>query len=155
MNSKFNKGPANLVATAGFKSGKITVWDITHCKDIAKFDHSKLDPSFEGLEIEWQDSKTVAVAGMGKTIYLWSVDAPEAPKQVWSGHKDHVKQISWDPNGQLLASCSNDSLVCIWKPGNSQPEYKLDDHSGSICILRWSNKEGDSDPLLAVGLSDN
>jgi WD40 repeat protein len=55
MNSKFNKGPANLVAAAGFKSGRITVWDIVQCKDVAKFDHSKLDPTFEGLEIEWQN----------------------------------------------------------------------------------------------------
>lgn len=74
MNSKFNKGPANLVATAGIRSGKITVWDITHCKDVAKFDHSKLEPAFEGLEIEWQNNTSVAVAGMSKNIYLWSVD---------------------------------------------------------------------------------
>ena len=52
MNSKFNKGAANLVATGGH-SGKITVWDIILCKDVAKFDHSKLDQTFEGLEIEW------------------------------------------------------------------------------------------------------
>ena len=52
MNSKFNKGAANLIATGGH-SGKITVWDILQCKDVAKFDHNKLDPTFEGLEIEW------------------------------------------------------------------------------------------------------
>ncbi len=52
MNSKFNKGAANLIATGGY-SGKITVWDIVKCKDVACFDHSKLDPTFTGLEIEW------------------------------------------------------------------------------------------------------
>jgi hypothetical protein len=77
MNSKFNKGAANLVATAGFKSGRITVWDIVQCKDVAKFEHAKLDPAFEGLEIEWQNSTSLAVAGIGKSIYLWSVDSPE------------------------------------------------------------------------------
>lgn len=118
MNSKFNKGNANLIATGGH-SGKITVWDIVQCKDVVKFDHSKLDSTFEGLEIEWQNSNCVAVAGISKNIYLWSVDQPENPKQVWIGHKDSVKQITWDSNGQLLASCSNDSLVCIWKTGNN------------------------------------
>lgn len=90
MNSKFNKGNANLIATGGH-SPKITVWDIAQCKDVAKFDHSKLDQTFEGLEIEWQNSNCVAVAGMSKNIYLWSVDQPESPKQVWIGHKDQVK----------------------------------------------------------------
>ena len=53
MNSKFNKGAAaNLIATGGH-SGKITVRDIVQCKDVVRFDHSKLDPTFEGLEIEW------------------------------------------------------------------------------------------------------
>ncbi|MFO0116097.1 MAG: hypothetical protein ACK521_00235 [bacterium] len=32
---------------------------------------------------------------------------------------------------------------------------KLDEHSGSVSILRWSNKDGDQDPLLAVGCQDN
>lgn len=153
MNSKYNKGAADLIATA--VSGKITVWDTVKCRDIAKFDPSKLDPNFVGLEIEWQNSKTVAVAGTSKSIYLWNVDQPDSPKQIWNGHKDEVKQITWDPNGQLLASCSNDSLVCIWKPGCSQPEYRLDDKSSPVSIIRWSNKEGDSDPLLAVGCLDN
>ena len=52
MNSKFNKGAANLIATGGH-SGKIIIWDIAQCKDVVRFDHSKLDPTFKGLEIEW------------------------------------------------------------------------------------------------------
>lgn len=74
MNSKFNKGTGNLIATAGFKSAMITVWDIGQCKEVAKFDHAKLDPQFEGLEIEWQNEKSVAVAGISKNIYLWNVE---------------------------------------------------------------------------------
>lgn len=73
MNSKFNKGAGNLIATGGH-SGKITVWDIVQCKDVARFDHMKLDPTFEGLEIEWQNSSHVAVAGISKNIYLWSIE---------------------------------------------------------------------------------
>jgi WD40 repeat protein len=73
MNSKFNKGAANLIATGGY-SGKITVWDIVKCKDVACFDHSKLDPTFTGLEIEWQNASCFAVAGISKNIYLWSID---------------------------------------------------------------------------------
>jgi WD40 repeat protein len=80
MNSKFNRGAANLIATAGFKSAVITVWDIDLCKEVAKFDHQKLDPEFEGLEIEWQNSQSLAVTGISKNIYLWNLESPEAPK---------------------------------------------------------------------------
>jgi len=51
MNSKFNKSAANLI-TLGSHSGKI-IWDIAQYKDVVRFDDSKLDPTFEGLEIEW------------------------------------------------------------------------------------------------------
>jgi len=38
---------------------KIHVWDCSSesCNEIASFDHSEIDPSFKGLEIEWQSVK--------------------------------------------------------------------------------------------------
>jgi WD40 repeat protein len=80
MNSKFNIDKANLVATGGFSS-IITVWDCESdsCKEVATFDHSSFDQDFNGLEIEWQNNKNVAVAGRSKFIYLWSIDQPKSP----------------------------------------------------------------------------
>ena len=54
MMSKFCDESDNLIATGGFMS-KIHVWDCSteSCNEIASFDHSDLDPSFKGLDIEW------------------------------------------------------------------------------------------------------
>ena len=77
MQSKFCDDADNLVATGGIMS-KIHVWDCSSNEnaEVACFDHSVIDPNFKGLEIEWQNSKQVAVAGKSKFIYLWSIEQP-------------------------------------------------------------------------------
>jgi len=56
MNSKFNKqnndSQPQLIATGGH-SPVVTVWNSSTSKDIAKLDHSKLDPTLEGIEFDW------------------------------------------------------------------------------------------------------
>lgn len=52
MNSKFNKGEGNLVATGGH-SNKVTVWNVNEKTELCKLEHAKHDESFEGIEIEW------------------------------------------------------------------------------------------------------
>ena len=94
MQSKFCDDAENLVATGGLMS-QIYVWDCEtdHCKQVACFDHTTIDPDFKGLEIEWQNSKNVAVAGKSTFIYLWSIDKPSEPICRWEGHKEIVEQI--------------------------------------------------------------
>ena len=55
----------------------VSIWDCTanEAQEVVVFDHSKFDPEFQGLEIEWQNTKQVALAGKkSKNIYLWSID---------------------------------------------------------------------------------
>lgn len=87
MNSKFNEQQSNLVATGGMMH-QIYVWDCEtdDLREIACFDHQDIDSSFQGLEIEWQNSKNVAVTGKSKSIFLWSIDHPKAPLCKWEGH---------------------------------------------------------------------
>ncbi|KAI8325093.1 hypothetical protein GQ54DRAFT_283731, partial [Martensiomyces pterosporus] len=33
-----------------------------------------------------------------------------------AGHEDRVWQVSWDPSGNRLASCSGDKSARIWSP---------------------------------------
>ena len=98
MNSKFNELSGNLIATGGLMS-EIYVWDgdSDDLREIACFDHSEIDSSFRGLEIEWQNSSNVAVTGESKYIFLWSIDNPKAPLRKWEGHTHEVDMITWDP----------------------------------------------------------
>ena len=74
----------------------------------------------------------------------------------WKGHEGEVEQIAWDPSGQLLASCSTDSYVCIWKPDSSSAKLTLKGQPGSqVTTIKWSNADAQqSDPLLAAGTTD-
>ena len=127
MNSKFNEGSGNLVATGGMMS-EIYVWDgdSDDLREIACFDHSDIDNSFQGLEIEWQNSKNVAVTGQSKFIYLWSIENPKEPLCKWEGHTQDVETITWDPNKQMLASCSNEPYVLIWMASSNKPHLRID-----------------------------
>lgn len=74
----------------------VTVWNpdtkSASNKDVAKLVHTQLDPCLEGIEIDWQNSKSVAVTGRSKNIYLWNVDTPQQPIRVWAGgHTDEVE----------------------------------------------------------------
>jgi WD40 repeat protein len=82
MNSKFNKctqpGEEQLIATGGHE-GIVTVWNASNCQDVATLSHTQSDPNFEGLEIDWQNSKSLAVTGKSKNIFLWDITTPLLP----------------------------------------------------------------------------
>lgn len=96
MQSKFSKGDGAFVATGGH-SGVVSVWNSFTTQEVAQLDHKKHDAFLEGIEIEWQNSTHVAVTGKSKKIFLWNVQKPENPVQIWSGHNEDVVQIQWDP----------------------------------------------------------
>lgn len=84
MNSKFNKPsdqnqPYTQYVATGGHSGIVTVWnaDVQNTnKDVAKLSHTQLDPNLKGIEIDWQNSKSVAITGNSKNIYYWNIHSP-------------------------------------------------------------------------------
>ena len=94
MMSKFNKERGDLIASGGH-SAIVTVWNAEDpTKNVVKFDHTEMEsPNFVCQEIEWKNTKELAVAGQSKNIYLWSVDQPQAPIRKWTGHNNEIKQI--------------------------------------------------------------
>ena len=68
------------------------------------------------MDISWQNDRQLAAAS-GNEIYLWSIDMPKIPKQIWQGHQSCIESIKWDQKGHLLASfAADDSQVLIWSP---------------------------------------
>ncbi len=76
------------------------MWRASDCQDVATLIHAQCDPNFEGLEIDWQNSKSLAVTGKSQNIFLWDITTPLLPQKVWmGGHSSEVEQIKWDPSG--------------------------------------------------------
>ena len=60
------------------------------------------------------------------------------PLQILSGHADEVNAIRWDPSGSILASCSDDRSVLLWRLGMPTPVRRFRDHTEEIYTIRWS-----------------
>ena len=52
------------------------------------------------------------------------------------GHSGEVNAISWDPSGQVLASCSDDATAKIWSMESTTPRCVLK-HDKEIYTIKW------------------
>ena len=56
--------------------------------------------------------------------------------------------LQWSPNGQELASGSNDNRVLLWHAGISKPQQIITEHTACVKALAWSPHQTG---LLATG----
>lgn len=99
--------------------------------------------------------KRVASASSDATIKINSVSS--VPLATLTGHNGPVWQVTWaHPKfGSLLASCSYDGTVIIWKDDNLNtwtPAHTFNDHKSSVNSIAWAPHE--LGLCLACGSSD-
>ncbi len=54
------------------------------------------------------------------------------------GHTNEVNAIKWDPQGNFLASCSDDMTLKIWNMKQDSCVHDLSAHSKEIYTIKWS-----------------
>lgn len=56
-------------------------------------------------------------------------------------HKRTIRNLSWNPAGNLLASASFDGTICIWKKGEADFECveTLEGHENEVKCVAWSS----------------
>ena len=67
------------------------------------------------------------------------------------GHEGQILKIAWSPDGQTLASASDDKTVGLWDTTKGKHLNFLKGHSGTVNSVTWS-PDGQ---ILASGSSDN
>ena len=71
------------------------------------------------------DVRLIASSGMDTTVRLWDLSASPASMRVLRGHRDLVRAVSWSPDGELLASGSDDLTIRLWDPESGELELSL------------------------------
>jgi len=121
----------------------VSVWDV----NTGTLQHKFEAHSAQVLDVDWKHGgyhghDVFASCSTDRTIAVCTLADSQAtsttPLQVLVGHTDEVNAIRWDPAGALLASCSDDHNVFVWKLGQSSPVYRFGDHTEEIYTIRWT-----------------
>ncbi|KAL5198767.1 hypothetical protein ABZP36_002279 [Zizania latifolia] len=104
--------------------------------------------------------KRLATASSDTTVKILSIGGESAPSQVLttlSGHYGPVWRVAWahPKYGTILASCSYDGRVIIWKEGAGRhwsQAHVFTDHKSSVNSIAWAPYEVGL--CLACGSSD-
>eukprot|EP00501_MAST-03F_sp_TOSAG23-6_P000002 GSMAST32.ASY1.ANO1.2.1 assembled CDS len=106
----------------------------------------------------------MATGGSDSTIRIWCIDSTSEAQEtdvsfmgVLQGHQKTVNCVRWSPNGECLASASDDGRVFIWcrNPDFTDSDWTWDDltegtvnksvsrillggHSNDVYTLEWS-----------------
>ena len=68
-------------------------------------------------------------------IRIWSRNGE--PRATLEGHADDINRLAWSPDGQLLASASDDYTVRLWGR-DGEPQATLESHTSRVYSVAWS-----------------
>jgi transducin (beta)-like 1 len=131
---KWNK-KGNFLLSGSYDKTTI-VWDVSGDNGVIQQQfHHHAAPA---LDVDWKDDLTFASCSTDKSVLICRVGS-SAPLHRYTGHKDEVNAVKWDPSGTLLASCSDDSTAKVWDVSSSSklPLHDFTSHNQEIYTVKW------------------
>jgi hypothetical protein len=93
------------------------------------------------------ENKYTTADGKKTTIYLWDVNSKELIS-TFLGHDLRVNTLAFSPDGQTLASGSNDKTVRLWDVNSGRQLNILEGHSSNIGTVAFTP---DGSSLISSG----
>ncbi|XP_008181397.1 F-box-like/WD repeat-containing protein TBL1X [Acyrthosiphon pisum] len=129
--SIWNKS-GDYILSAGIDK-TIIVWDAASGQCKQKFAFYTEPP----LDVDWGSNSSFASCGTDKCIHVCHLGV-DRPVKSFQGHTDAVNAIKWDPQGNLLASGSDDMTLKIWSMKQDTCVLDLQAHKKEIYTIKWS-----------------
>ena len=144
-----------ILATGGYDDrNTIKLWDVaTGELDKTILTNSELG-SFGVPDISFSpDGKTIASCEghWNTSIHLWDVESGTLIKTLL-GHMDGVNSIDYNTDGSILASVSDDGILCLWDMHTMRHMNTLIAHHSSIISVVFSP---DGNTLVSGGKDGN
>ena len=103
---KWNK-KGNYILSAGVDKTTI-IWDAATGQCTQQFAFH----SAPALDVDWQTNVSFASCSTDQCIHVCKLGS-DKPTKSFQGHTNEVNAIKWDPQGSLLASCSDDMTLKV------------------------------------------
>jgi WD40 repeat protein/class 3 adenylate cyclase len=125
----------SLVSASWPDEGTVRIADPSTGKVITSIEGIETQPFETALS---PDGRSIAVSnGFSSDVAIFDTASAE-PRFELRGHLYPVSSISWDPDGQRIATGAFDSSVRIWDGRTGRLEIELLGHSGSVISVDWS-----------------
>ena len=139
--------PDGLVAIGRFREVLIFKPEIKSAAGVAALNFDRtlfrigdLPGKVNGLSFSL-DGKRLAIASgvssRGGWISIFNLRSGKTERK-FSGHLDLIYDIEFSPRGDLLATCSYDRSIIIWKTGTGQQVRTLSGHNGAVYDIAFS-----------------
>jgi WD40 repeat protein/serine/threonine protein kinase len=116
-------------------AGILSFWDVANNRLGPSLGELQTRPGPPALGPSAKWLATRSADWSGQEIRLWSTDGRPGP--LLRGHSDLITARVWNPDGQLLASASQDGTVRLWKP-DGHLYAALEGHGTGVASLAWS-----------------
>jgi transducin (beta)-like 1 len=131
---KWNK-KGNFLLSGSYDKTTI-VWNVSGENGV--IEQQFHDHAAPALDVDWKDDLTFASCSTDKSVLICRVGSSK-PLHRYTGHKDEVNAVKWDPSGTLLASCSDDSTAKVWDVSSNSnlPLHDFTTHNREIYTVKW------------------
>jgi WD40 repeat protein/tRNA A-37 threonylcarbamoyl transferase component Bud32 len=119
--------PDGLLLAASTSQGKLLLYEGSRLRAEALGKQMAFSP--DGKRLAASDSRSVVL-----------YEVPELRESArWEADPSAVTRVAFSPDGKLLASSGRSGVVRVWDARTSQPEGKLEGHSGGADLIAFSS----------------
>ena len=103
-----------------------------------RFYNAEVSFSPDGKKLAtWSKSNVSEFWNSGKTIHIWDVDTEKHLHSLTS-HTNKIQSIAFSPDGNTLASGSQDRTICLWDINTGDLIRTISGHTGGILGVTFS-----------------